>query len=105
MTALDHRVAALRGEASAATRPEPCLCCDLPVESCGKAYAARAGVDLRRTDQAVAAWAASTADEDIDDGHDTHGQPIDGQPHTDDFHEYDAAARFKAEKTAKWAPE
>lgn len=103
MTALDHRVAGERGESLA--DDTDCTCCELPIASCGKAYAARAGIDLRRTDQSVAAWAASTADEDIDDGHDTHGQPIDGQPHTDDFHEYDAAARFKAEKATRWAPE
>lgn len=106
MTALDHRVAAERGEASTATRATECVCCELPIESCGTAYARRAGVNLKATDRAVAAWVASTADEEIDDGHDPvtwRGEDV--QHHSDDFHDYDARERFKAERSSKWAPE
>ncbi len=104
MTALDHRAAVECGEASAAARPTPCECCGLET-GCGKAYAARAGVDVKATDQRLAAWVASDADEDIDDGYAVGTHPADLQLHTDDFYDYDTRARFKAEKTSHWRPE
>ena len=55
MTDAILRAGAEGGEAAAPARDTLCTCCDLPVDTCGTAWATRVGADLKNIDTTVAA--------------------------------------------------